>query len=95
LLPPMWRSMAAGHGTSRYTTVSKEQVKLARERCEGLPVTIQLKDYRRMTGTFDRIVSVGMFEHVGAGHYRTFMRMVRRCLAPEGLFLLHTTGMKA
>jgi cyclopropane-fatty-acyl-phospholipid synthase len=43
-----------------------------------------------LTGTFDRIVSVGMFEHVGAGHYRTFMRMIHRCLAPEGLFLLHT-----
>lgn len=53
------------------------------------------KDYRRMTGTFDRIVSVGMFEHVGAGRYRTFMRMIHRCLAPEGLFLLHTMGMKA
>jgi cyclopropane-fatty-acyl-phospholipid synthase len=71
-------------------TVSREQVKLARQRCEGLPVTIKLEDYRRLTGTFDRIVSVGMFEHVGAGHYRTFMRMIRRCLAPEGLFLLHT-----
>jgi cyclopropane-fatty-acyl-phospholipid synthase len=71
-------------------TVSREQVKLARQRCEGLPVTIKLEDFRRMKGTFDRIVSVGMFEHVGAGHYRTFMRMIRRCLKPEGLFLLHT-----
>jgi cyclopropane-fatty-acyl-phospholipid synthase len=71
-------------------TVSQEQVKLARQRCEGLPVTIELLDYRNLKDTFDRIVSVGMFEHVGAGRYRTFMRAVRRSLAPDGLFLLHT-----
>lgn len=71
-------------------TVSREQVKLARERCRGLPVTIELRDYRDVEGHFDRIVSIGMFEHVGAGSYRTFMRVIRRCLAPEGLFLLHT-----
>jgi cyclopropane-fatty-acyl-phospholipid synthase len=71
-------------------TVSGEQTKLARQRCEGLPVTIKLMDYRQLAGTFDRIVSVGMFEHVGAGRHRTFMRMIHRCLAPEGLFLLHT-----
>ena len=71
-------------------TVSREQVKLARQRCAGLPVDIELMDYRDMKGTFDRIVSVGMFEHVGARRYRTFMGTVRRCLAPDGLFLLHT-----
>ncbi len=71
-------------------TVSEQQARLARQRCEGLPVTIELMDYRHMTSTFERIVSVGMFEHVGARRYRTFMRRVRRCLAPEGLFLLHT-----
>lgn len=73
-------------------TVSREQMKLARKRCAGLPVTIERMDYRSLNDTFDRIVSVGMFEHVGGGHYRTFMRKVRRCLAPEGLFLLHTIG---
>ena len=71
-------------------TVSREQMELARQRCEGLPVNIKLMDYRNVNGTFDRIVSVGMFEHVGARRYRTFMRMVRRCLAHGGLFLLHT-----
>jgi cyclopropane-fatty-acyl-phospholipid synthase len=71
-------------------TVSREQVQLARQRAADLPVTIELKDYRSLKETFDRIVSVGMFEHVGAGHYRAFMQMIRRCLAPEGLFLLHT-----
>ena len=73
-------------------TVSREQVKLARKRCKGLPVTIRMLDYRKVRNVFDRIVSVGMFEHVGAGRYRTFMRAIRRCLAPEGLCLLHTIG---
>lgn len=71
-------------------TVSQEQLKLASKRCEGLPVKISLADYRDMKNRFDRIVSVGMFEHVGAGHYRTFMNVVQRCLKPQGLFLLHT-----
>ena len=73
-------------------TVSQRQVAKARQLCSGLPVEIQLKDYRRLEGTFDRIVSVGMFEHVGHRRYRTFMRRVRACLAPKGLFLLHTIG---
>ncbi|MFZ7127217.1 MAG: cyclopropane fatty acyl phospholipid synthase [Desulfobacterales bacterium] len=73
-------------------TVSAEQVDLARRLCDGLPVTIELKDYRDLEAVYDRVVSVGMFEHVGASHYRTFMRQVRRCLAPDGLFLLQTIG---
>jgi cyclopropane-fatty-acyl-phospholipid synthase len=71
-------------------TVSGQQVKLARNICAGLPVTIELKDYRDIQGEFDRIVSVGMFEHVCARNYRTFMGVVRRCLKPDGLLLLHT-----
>jgi len=71
-------------------TVSKEQIVLARQRCEGLPVDIRLMDYRDLNETFDRIVSVGMFEHVGVRRYRTFMAVVKRCLTDQGLFLLHT-----
>lgn len=71
-------------------TVSREQVNLARQRCKGLPVNVELKDFREIRGTFDRIVSVGMFEHVGAAHYHTYMKTIRRCLGPQGLFLLHT-----
>jgi len=71
-------------------TVSAEQAALARERCRGLPVTIRLQDYRDVAGTFDAVVSVGMFEHVGYKNYKTFMNVVRRCLSGEGLFLLHT-----
>ncbi|OHV12943.1 cyclopropane fatty acyl phospholipid synthase [Kushneria phosphatilytica] len=73
-------------------TISKEQAELARERCEGLPVEILLEDYRDLTGQFDRIVSIGMFEHVGQKNYRTYFDTVKRLLAPEGLFVLHTIG---
>jgi cyclopropane-fatty-acyl-phospholipid synthase len=71
-------------------TVSQEQAKMAAERCRGLDVDIRLTDYRDLNERFDRIVSVGMFEHVGERHYQTFMKTVRRCLSAHGLFLLHT-----
>ncbi len=73
-------------------TVSAEQVSLARELCRGLPVEIRLQDYRDVEGSFDRVFSLGMFEHVGCRNYATFMRIVRGCLKPDGLFLLHTIG---
>lgn len=73
-------------------TVSKEQVTLGRERCQGLPVEIRLQDYRELDETFDRVVSVGMFEHVGPKNYRTYMEVVKRCLESDGLSLLHTIG---
>ncbi|MBW1825073.1 MAG: cyclopropane fatty acyl phospholipid synthase [Deltaproteobacteria bacterium] len=73
-------------------TVSKEQVKFAREHCKGFPVRIELMDYRALDETFDRIVCVGMFEHVGEKNYRSFMTVVHQCLEPDGLFLLHTIG---
>jgi cyclopropane-fatty-acyl-phospholipid synthase len=73
-------------------TISEEQATLARERCAGLPVDIRLQDYRDVDGRFDRIVSLGMFEHVGRKNYREYMQTARRLLAPDGLFLLHTIG---
>jgi cyclopropane-fatty-acyl-phospholipid synthase len=73
-------------------TVSKEQQKLARERCADLPVTIELRDYRDLSGRFDKAVSVGMFEHVGPKNYAIYFDTVRRLLKDEGLFLLHTIG---
>ncbi|MGZ5382036.1 MAG: cyclopropane fatty acyl phospholipid synthase [Thermoanaerobaculia bacterium] len=73
-------------------TVSKEQIELGRRRTAGLPVQLLLQDYRDLAGTFDAIVSVGMFEHVGRRNYRTFFDVGRRCLAPGGLFVLHTIG---
>ena len=73
-------------------TVSKEQVKFGEELCQKLPVEIRFQDYRSLEGTFDRILSLGMFEHVGYKNYPTFIRIVRNCLEDDGLFLLHTIG---
>ncbi len=73
-------------------TVSKEQVALGMELCQGLPVEILLQDYRDLTGQFDAIVSLGMFEHVGDKNYRSYFEVARRCLKDGGLFLLHTIG---
>ena len=73
-------------------TVSREQQQLAQTRCAGLPVEIALQDYREIQGQFDKIVSVGMFEHVGQKNYASYFDVAQRCLKPEGLFLLHTIG---
>ncbi|OSM99515.1 MULTISPECIES: cyclopropane fatty acyl phospholipid synthase [Lonsdalea] len=73
-------------------TISREQQRLAQERCRDLDVTILLEDYRDLDRQFDRIVSVGMFEHVGPKNYDTYFRVVRKNLKPKGLFLLHTIG---
>jgi cyclopropane-fatty-acyl-phospholipid synthase len=73
-------------------TISREQAEYARAKCEGLPIEILLQDYREMRGEFDHIYSIGMFEHVGAKNYRTYMQTMRRCLRPDGRFLLHTIG---
>ena len=73
-------------------TVSKEQVELGRKLCGGLPVEIRLMDYRDVNGKYDRIVSVGMIEHVGYKNYKTFFEVANKCLKDDGLFLLHTIG---
>lgn len=93
-------------GTARYiaenyraeivgVTVSEEQARLARENTKGLPVEIRLQDYRKLQGSFDRILSIGMFEHVGYKNYKVYMQTVRRLLKKTGLFLLHTIGENA
>jgi cyclopropane-fatty-acyl-phospholipid synthase len=71
-------------------TISANQAEEARHRCKGLPVEIRLQDYREVQGIYDAVVSVGMFEHVGYKNYSDFMKVARRCLKEEGLFLLHT-----
>jgi cyclopropane-fatty-acyl-phospholipid synthase len=73
-------------------TVSKKQAEFAEKFCQGLPVTIRLEDYRSIKGVFDRIVSIGMIEHVGYKNYKTFMTVARRSLKEDGLFVLHTIG---
>ncbi|AIR66173.1 cyclopropane fatty acyl phospholipid synthase [Cedecea neteri] len=75
-------------------TISAEQQKMAQERCKGLDVTILLQDYRDLNEQFDRIVSVGMFEHVGPKNYATYFDVADRNLKPDGIFLLHTIGSK-
>lgn len=73
-------------------TVSAQQAKIAEENCRGLPVEIYLQDYRNIKGTFDRVYSLGMFEHVGYKNYSTYMQVVTEHLKEDGLFLLHTIG---
>ena len=77
-------------------TLSEEQLKVARQRAEEAGVSDRVKfeliDYRAVEGRFDRIVSIGMFEHVGAAHYEEFFRQCRRLLADDGVMLLHTIG---
>lgn len=77
-------------------TLSEEQHDLARKRVAdaGLAdrVEIRLCDYRKLDGQFDRIVSVGMFEHVGLLHYDRFFRILHESLTPDGMAVLHTIG---
>jgi cyclopropane-fatty-acyl-phospholipid synthase len=77
-------------------TLSEEQLKVARQRAEEAGVsdrvTFELVDYRSVEGRFDRIVSIGMFEHVGAAHYDEFFAKCRSLLADDGVMLLHTIG---
>ena len=77
-------------------TLSEEQLALARERARAAGVEdrvrFELIDYREVAGQFDRIVSIGMFEHVGAAHYDEFFAKCRDLLAPSGVMLLHTIG---
>ncbi len=73
-------------------TISKEQAKCAQDRCKGCDVEIRLQDYRDINETFDRIVSVGMFEHVGYKNYQTFIDICHKLIKDDGLILLHTIG---
>ncbi len=80
-------------------TLSAEQLKIAAERvkAERLEerVRFHLRDYRAENGRYDRVVSVGMFEHVGVGHYRQFFRKLKSLLAEDGVALLHSIGRMA
>ena len=73
-------------------TLSENQAEYARKFCEGLPVQILVKDYRDVEGIFDRIVEIGMFEHVGLKNYRSFLEIVHSHLKEDGVFMLHTIG---
>jgi cyclopropane-fatty-acyl-phospholipid synthase len=77
-------------------TLSRAQLHLARQRQQDFTGTgntcFRLEDYRETTGTYDRIVSVGMFEHVGIDHYQTFFRRIHDLLADDGVALIHSIG---
>ena len=77
-------------------TLSEEQHAVANRRAEALglagKVKFLLQDYRKVEGPFDRIVSVGMFEHVGVGYFRAFFRACRNLLADDGSMVLHSIG---
>ncbi len=77
-------------------TLSEEQLKMARQGAKrervGSRVRFLLRDYREEEGIYDRIVSIGMFEHVGSGHYANYFRVIRDRLTDEGVALVHTIG---
>ena len=77
-------------------TLSTEQLALARQRVAALGlqdrVTFELIDYRDLRGQFDRVVSVGMFEHVGLPQYSNYFDAIARLLTPDGVALVHSIG---
>lgn len=81
-----------GHVTG--ITLSEEQFARSSERAaeSGLPVEFRLQDYRDVKERFDRVVSVGMFEHVGVGYYRDYFRKISELLVDDGVALIHTIG---
>jgi cyclopropane-fatty-acyl-phospholipid synthase len=92
-----WGSFAK-YAAERYgaqvlgVTVSKEQVALGMEMCKGLPVELRLQDYRTVEGKYDRVISIGIMEHVGYKNYRTYMQVTDRCLKEGGIAFVHTIG---
>jgi cyclopropane-fatty-acyl-phospholipid synthase len=73
-------------------TISREQQKLAQENCKKLDVEILFCDYRALTGKFNKIASIGMFEHVGKLNYKDYFDVIHDLLTDDGLMLLHTIG---
>ena len=73
-------------------TISKNQLEFAKSRYPNLPINFAFQDYRDIKGQYDRIVSIGMFEHVGYKNYKTYMNIIHRSLSEHGIFLLHTIG---
>jgi len=89
----LMKHAAAHHGVSCVgITISAEQAEHGRKLCADLPVEFHLMDYRQIEGQFDRIASIGMFEHVGHKNHRAFFEVARHALRDDGLFLLHTIG---
>jgi cyclopropane-fatty-acyl-phospholipid synthase len=92
----LYLAAVGGAGRVKGITLSADQLACARRRAAelelGARVSFEIEDYRAVRGSFDRIASVGMFEHVGLARYRTFFGCVQRLLTPDGVMLLHTIG---
>ncbi|MBZ6075448.1 SAM-dependent methyltransferase [Microvirga puerhi] len=92
----LYMAQVGGAGSVKGVTLSEEQLEVSRKRAAtaGLPerVRFELEDYRSTRGSFDRIVSVGMFEHVGVPSYDTYFQTAHRLLKNDGVMLLHTIG---
>lgn len=92
----LYLAQVAGAGSVKGVTLSEEQLEVSRKRAAtaGLAdrVKFELQDYRATTGSFDRIVSVGMFEHVGLASYDDYFQTCRKLLKDDGVMLLHTIG---
>ena len=73
-------------------TISHQQAEYAQSHCGDLPIEIRFQDYRDISESFDRVVSIGMFEHVGALNYSHYFKKIHSILPEEGIFLLHTIG---
>lgn len=73
-------------------TISKQQMELGNKLYKDLPVKLLLKDYRHVTGKYDRVISIGFMEHVGYKNYRTYMEVVKRTLKNDGLAFVQTIG---
>ena len=87
------RYMAEKHGVRVVgVSVSEEQIRLGQAACKGHDIELRVQDYRDVPEKFDRIVSVGMFEHVGVKYHRPFFQKMRESMTDDGLFLLHTIG---
>jgi cyclopropane-fatty-acyl-phospholipid synthase len=75
--------------------IAQEQVAVARELCRGLPVEFRVADYRDVRGRFDRVVSIGIMEHIGPKNYGIYMEHAARCLKEDGIAFVHTIGQNA
>ncbi len=88
----------AGYAAEKYGvkvigfTISKNQYEYAKERYKNLPVKFILDDYRSASGQYDRVISIGIMEHVGYKNYETYMKVVKRTLKPDGIGFIHTIG---
>ncbi|MDR2999956.1 MAG: cyclopropane fatty acyl phospholipid synthase [Fibromonadaceae bacterium] len=87
------RFAAKNYGVSvEAYNISTKQIEYCKEKNENLPIIYHLKDYREATGEFDKVVSIGMCEHVGPKNHRTLFELAHKCLKKHGIFLLHSIG---